>query len=197
MIQANTFLKEISYKEIVESLVGVMTANSEEFAIEHARFKETMSLLAIQLEGDSSPSVFEELDAIYQQVGSSLMFSCFLGLKANLDHYNDPVGRTFVDVDSEVYLRESVARQLPDYQNARCIRKRFFAALSPMQREMYEDVSAYISHLETVGPKLAHFYGYIMGNQLFSHVIPGYAEDSQLTMRYRYMLENYIGIRVD
>ena len=194
MISTNAFLKELNYEKIVSSLVEMMTANSEEFSAEHTRFKETITLLEKQLGGESPSSVSEELDAICQQVGSRLVFSCFLGIKANLDHYIDPIGRTFIDVDPEIYLRENVARQLPDYQNAQHLHAQFYEALSPAQQEMYEDISEYISYLETVGPKLAHYYGYIIGNQLFPHVILGYAADSQLTLQYRCMLENYLGV---
>ncbi len=194
---ANKLLEQISYEEIVASLVDVMTANFEEFVVEHTLFKEAITSLENQLGRESLPSVSEELDAIYQQVGSRLVFSCFLGLKANLDHYIDPIGRTFIDVDPEIYLRENVARQLPDYQDAQSVQKRFYTALTPEQKEKYEDISTYISHLETVGPKLAHYYGYVLGNQLFSRLIPGYVADSQLTLRYRYTLENYFGNNIE
>lgn len=194
---ANTLLEQIRYEKIVASLVDVMTANFEEFVVEHTLFKEAIISLENQLGSESLPSVSEELDAIYQQVGSRLVFSCFLGLKANLDHYIDPIGRTFIDVDPEIYLRENVARQLPDYQDAQSVQKRFYTALTSEQKEKYEDISTYISHLETVGPKLAHYYGYVLGNQLFSRLIPGYVADSQLTLRYRYTLENYFGNNIE
>lgn len=196
MISTNKFLNQISYEEIVASLVDVMTENSEEFDVEYTRFKETMALLENQLGRESSPSVSEELDAFFQQIGSLLVFSYFLGLKANLDHYMDPMGRTFIEVGPDVYLREGVARQLPDYQNAQRVQKQFYCSLSPEQQELYEDISAYISHLETVGPKLAHYFGYVLGNQLFPHLIPGYVADSQLTLKYRYILGNYLGVRI-
>ena len=173
-----------------------MVANFEDFAAEHIRFKETIALLEGQLEEKTAPSVSEMLEAIYQQIGSRLVFSCFLGLKANLDHYYDPMSRTFVDVDPEIYLRESVAHQLPDYQNAQRVQKEFYATLTTVQQEMYEGVSSYVSHLETFAPKLTHYYGYILGNQLFPCVIPGYVEDLRLTLRYRHILENYFGISI-
>ena len=194
MILASTFLKEISYREMVESLVDVMAANFEDFAAEYAHFRETIAQLESQQEDGASVS--EMLEAMEQQIGSRLVFSFFLGLKANLDHYHDPVCRTFIDIDPEIYLRENVAQQLPDYQNAKCIQKKFYTALTAVQQEMYEDISSYISYLETVGPKLAHYYGYIQGNKLFPHIIPGYVEDRQLTLRYSLLLEDYFAIKM-
>jgi len=193
MLSVNTFLGRTSYKEIVASIVDVMATNFEDFAADLLRFKETISLLEGQLEEDASPSVADEMQAIEQRIGSVVLFSYFLGFKANLDHFMDPIGRTFLNVDTETYLRENLSKQLPDYQNALRVQEQFYAALSPTQQDCYEDIITYISHLETVGPKLAHYYGYMHGNQLFPHIIPGYGADAQLTLRYQHMLKNYLG----
>ena len=151
-------------------------------------------MLKTELEQDTSPSATDLADAIYQQIGSTLLFSYCLGLKANLDHFIDPVSRTFLDVDPGVYLRENIARQLPDYLRAQHVQEQFYKALSPSQKEKYDDgITTYICHLETVGPKLAHYYGYLFGNELFPHVVPGYVDTAQLTLQYRYMLEAYSG----
>ena len=196
MLSANKFFEEVSYKEIVASLVEVMAENFEDFAEDLARFNETSSWLEKQLAKDASPSVADVANAIDQRIGSMLLFSYFLGLKANLDHFIDPIGRTFLDVDTEVYLREDMARRLPDYQNAQRTQEQFYASLTPVQQERYEDITSYICHLETVGPKLAHYYGYLLGNQLFPRVIPGYVADVQLVLQYRCMLENYFKIHM-
>ena len=194
MLSVNTFFEALSYKEIVASLVEVMAENFEDFAEDLVRFNETISWFEKQLAQDTSPSVAEVVDSIDQRVGSMMVFSYFLGLKANWDHFINPIGRTFLDVDAEVYLREDIARRLPDYQNAQRVQEQFYATLSPAQQVRYEDITTYICHLETVGPKLAHYYGYLLGNQLFPHIIPGYGEDTLFTLQYRNMLENYLGI---
>ena len=193
MLSVNKFFEKVSYKEIVAPIAEVMAERFEDFATDQARFKETISWLENELEGGTSPSVTELVNAIYQRIGSMVLFSWFLGLKANWNHFIDPIGRTFLDVDAEVYLREDVAKRLPDYQNAESVQEQFYAALSPAQQDRYEDITAYICHLETVGPKLAHYYGYMLGNQLFPRIIPGYSADTQLMLRYQYILDNYFG----
>ena len=198
MLSENAIFEKISYKELVTKLVDVIAANSIEFAADQAHFDETISLLKTELEQDTSPSVADLVDAIRQQIGSTLLFSYCLGLKANLDHFIDPVSRTFLDVDPEVYLRENIARQLPDYLRAQRVQEQFYKALSRIQREKYDEgITTYICHLETVGPKLAHYYGYLLGNQLFPHVITGYVSDTQLLIQYRYMLEVYCGLNIE
>ena len=196
MLSANKFFEKVSYKEIVVSLTEVMFENLEDFAADQARFKETISWLETELVDGVSPSVPELVDAIDQQIGSTVVFSYFLGLKANWDHFVDPIARTFLDVDAEVYLREDMAKRLPDYQKAERVQNRFYAALTPAQQERYEDISAYICHLEAVGPKLAHYYGYLFGNYLFPRIIPGYGANMLLTLQYQHMLENYFGISI-
>ena len=197
MLSANKFFEEVSYKEMVSSLAEVMVSNFEDFAADQSRYKKTLSWLEQTLPEGTAPSVEKLVNAIDQQIGSTILFSYFLGLKANWDHFIDPIGRTFLDVDTEVYLREDMARRLPDYQNAQRTQEQFYASLTPAQQERYESITSYICHLETVGPKLAHYYGYLLGNQLFPHVIPAYAADYQLTLRYRSMLEDYFCIRFD
>lgn len=193
MLSVNTLFERISNQEIVTAIAELMAANFQDFAEDQVRFKETISLLEDQLEKGSSPSVAEVVDAIHQQIGTIVLFSYFLGLKANLDHFIDPIRHTFLDVDAEVYLREDMAKRLPDCQNAQHVQDQFYAALTLPQKVKHEDITTYISHLETVGPKLAHYYGYMHGNQLFPRIIPGYCADAQLTYQYRRMIENYFG----
>lgn len=198
MLSVNTIFEKINYKEIVATLVDTMATNSEEFVADQTRFDETVSFLEAELGQHISPSVANLVDAVDQQIGSALLFSCFLGIKANLDHFIDPVSRTFLDVDPEIYLRENIARQLPDYQRAQRVREQFYATLSSMQKEKYEEgITTYICHLETVGPKLAHYYGYVLGNLLLPHVIPGYVSDTQLTFQYCCWLSAYFGFNIE
>ena len=197
MLSVNTFFEEVSYKKIVVSLVEVMVENFDDFATDHTRFKDALSWLEKELAEGTSPSAEKLVNAIDQQIGSTILFSYFLGLKANWDHFIDPIGRTFLDVDTEVYLREDLARRLPDYQIAQHTQEQFYASLTPVQQERYEDITSYICHLETVGPKLAHYYGYLLGNQLFPRIIPGYGEDAPFTFQYRNMLENYLGLSIN
>ena len=142
MLSVNKFFEEVSYKEIVSFLVEMMSSNFEDFATDQARYKETLSWLEQTLPEGTTSSVEKLVNAIDQQIDSTILFSYFLGLKANLDHFIDPIGRTFLDVDTEVYLREDIARQLPDYQNAQRTQVQFYASLTPVQQERYEGITS-------------------------------------------------------
>ena len=197
MLLERKIFEKISYKEIVAKLVDFMVSNSAEFVADQGHYNETISFLEAELGQHASPSVTDLVDAIDQQIGSALLFSCFLGIKANLDHFINPIGHTFLDVDPEIYLRENIARQLPDYQRAQDVQEQLYKSLSCSQKEKYDDaITTYISHLETVGPKLAHYCGYLLGNQLFPRIIPGYISDTQLLVQYRHMLKVYCGLNI-
>ena len=191
-----TILNELTGKDIVDALVQVMVDNFEDFGKEKIQYEGVMLALQEKMKDGDSPSVNDEIEAIQQQIASDLLFSAWLGLKANLDHFIDPIARNFMDVDAETYLREDVAHSLPRYKEAQAMRDQFYASLSPEHREMYEFVIAYVTHLETVGPKLAHYYGFLLGNQLLPLVVPGYVLDLTLTSQYQMVLEKYFGKKI-
>ena len=91
MLSVNTFFEEVSYKKIVVSLVEVMVENFDDFATDHTRFKDALSWLEKELAEGTSPSAEKLVNAIDQQIGSTILFSYFLGLKANWDHFIDPI----------------------------------------------------------------------------------------------------------
>lgn len=94
-------------------------------------------------------------------------------------------------MDFGIYLREETAHRLPEYTHAQSVLDQFYTSLSTNQKALYEDVVAYICYLETIAPKLAHYYGYLLGNELFPHIIPGYHMDMPLTAHYRMMLDRW------
>lgn len=189
MLSMKTVLENLTEHHVVETFVQWMAKEDEDFAADHQRYLAAINTLRQEL-GDA---VTEETTAIEQQCASDLLFSGLLGLKANLDHFTDPVARSFLDVDFGVYLREETAHRLPEYERAQKTRDRFYSLLTPAQREIYEDVITYNSHLETVGPKLAHYFGFLLGNHLLPRVVPGYHSDAVLTFKYNAMLEDYFG----
>lgn len=193
MITMQTVLNQLTGKEIFDSLIQMMVENFEDFEKEHIQYEGVMLVLQENETKKGEPSAYDDMEAIQQQVASDLLFSGLLGLKANLDNYIDPISKNFLDVDPEIYLREEVAHSLPRYKEAQTVRDRFYDSLSPEQQEMYEFVITYVTHIETVGPKLAHYCGYLLGNQILPLVIPGYAPNMALTSQYRMMLEKYLG----
>lgn len=189
MLTTETILKQITGHYTTDALIQRMKNESKAFAADHQQYIAATN----NLRKDLGNAVNAEMNAITRQCTSDLLFAGTLGLKANLDHFINPIERNFLDVDFGVYLREEMAHSLPEYVQAQQVRAQFYSQLTPSQKETYEAVRSYTSHLETVGPKLAHYYGYILGNELLPWIIPGYHEDPVLTIRYTNMLRQYFG----
>ena len=197
MITTQSVIEQFSEKKIVAALAEVLSTNFDDFAKVSQQYHAALSALQNEIEMNANPSVDDITEAIEKQAASNLIFSGYLGIKANLDNFIDPIARNFMDVDSDVFLRENTAHRLPEYEQADRILNRFFTSLSPDQKEYYDAILEYITYLEVVGPKLAHYFGYQLGNELLYRVIPGYHDDPELSMRYRNLLRKYFGKIID
>ena len=192
MLMADKMKELLTGREGVDSFVESLISTSKDFAEDHRLFEEAIEYIKSELSKDATPSVDELCDAIRRQVASQVIFAGYLGFQANVDHFLNPVARTFIDVDPETYLREHVARTLPEYASAQTIIDCFRTQLPPELNELFERVIAYIAHLETIVPKLAHYHGFLLGNELLPFVMPGYQMDAQLKIRYYMMLKEFL-----
>ena len=115
MITTQTVLNQLTGNEIYDFLIQLMTESFSDFAECQKKYEETMQVLVLQLGDNAIDSV---RNAILKQTVSNLLFSGVLGIKANFDNFVNPLTRSFLDVDFEIYLRENAARNLPDYVQA-------------------------------------------------------------------------------
>ena len=173
MIDVKTTMEQLTGQTLTNSLIEFLEQHCEDFSEIREKYQEAIA----QTEKGK-----ELADAISAQAASDLLFSAALGLKANLDHFRDPIARTFLEVDPEIYLRESVAHSLPQYIEAPKVRNTV---------ETNDDIIGYTTYLETFGPKLAHYFGHLLGDELLPRVIPGYQPDPLLTIRYQAWVQEY------
>lgn len=157
---------------------------------------EVIETLKAELGAELNPSVEDMALAIEQQVASDLIYSAYLGFKANLDYFRNPVANNFLNVDMETYLRETTAHRLPAYESAQRVIDCFHEQLTDEQKERTIAIVEYVSYLETMGPKLAHYYGFIFANEFLTRVEPAYSPDIPLTYAYRRMLQDYLQIKL-
>ena len=196
MVTTQKVLEQMTSKQIVRELEAYLEAHFSSFSVERTRFIEAVDRLRNELAPTASPTVDDMLKAIDKQTASNLLFSGMLGFKSNLDHFIDPMARTVLEVDYPVFLREDTAMRLPEYIQAQMTIDAFFALLSQQHDELLEALIGYISYLETTGPKLAHYFGYLLGNDILPNIVPGYHTDKVLTMQYGSMLADYLGIKI-
>lgn len=176
---------------IVDALVEQMLEHIEGFREEHGRYLSAIN----RLRAERGTSVDRLVAAIHKRTASALFFAGAMGLKMNSDHFANPMtpNCTWPQVDYNDYLREDIVHSFPDHQQADAVLSDFYNSLTEAQKELYQSIMEYDSHLMTVGPKLAHYYGYLLGNTLLYQLIPGYRADTALTYKYNLMLNQYFG----
>ena len=175
MIELTTIMEQLTGQALTNSLIEFLEQHCGDFPEIHGKYQEAIART------EEGKALAEAIDA---QTVSDLLFSAMLGMKANLDHFRDPIARTFLEVDPEIYLRETVAHSLPQYLEAQNVRNTIDAN---------DDIITYATYLETFGPKLAHYFGYLLGDELLPRVIPGYQPDPLLTTGYRAWMRTYLG----
>jgi hypothetical protein len=188
-----TIMEQLVGSDSMDLLMDMLEEKSTDFAADRQRCADAVKKLqGAMLE----PSVDDVMEAIFEQASVTFLFSLCLGLKDNLDHFMNPIARTFLEVDSDVYLRHGVVTKLPDYITAQEVREKFAHVLSVDNQSIYEGIVAFAAHLEMLVPKIGHYYGYNLGNKIFQRVVPGYCPDMRLTSQYCRTLENYLGIEM-
>lgn len=177
-------------------LIAFMERNTEGFAESRKNYFDCLNMLREELGENPSVTVDEFDAALHDAICSDLVYSAYLGFKANLDYFENPLANNFLNIDPEIYLREGTAHCLPAYERAYAKMEVFYAQLSPELKEATDAVTDYESHLETTGPKLAHFWAFKKANSFFPSVIPGYCAPMPFTYAYEHTLAKYMGITI-
>ena len=176
MIDVKAIMEQLTGQALTNSLIEFLEQHCKDFPEIQPKYQEAIA------QAEEGKKLAEAIDA---QTASDLLFSAALGLKANLDHFRDPIARTFLEVDPEIYLRESVAHNMPQYIEAQKILDTI---------EVNDTIIEYTTCLETFGPKLAHYFGHLLGDELLLRIVPGYQPDPLLTIRYRDWVRTYMGM---
>lgn len=141
------------------------------------------------------PAEIEKIDAMCRArkrlTFMEIIFAGNLGFQSNLEHFRNPVMRTFLDVGVDVCLREKTMRGMAEYRLEDQTVKTALQLIPEEEEELCAQVYAYHSYLDTVIPKLAHYRGYLMANDLLSYTEPGYCDDPILTRAYQRWMNEY------
>ncbi len=195
MISRMQMMDTLLGKQIVDALIETLYVQTEDFPEIHQAYLNAVKELNTTLGPDAKRSIQKYVAAIEQQCASNLYFAGVLGLQMNLEHFRNPMtpNCTWAQVDYDDYLRTNQAYALPLYQSAQKYVSQFEKNLPADLQTVTESVTCYRVALEVSGMKLAHFHGYLAGNDLLKCCIPGYRPDHVLDFQYRCMLEQYFG----
>ena len=182
-------------EEVLQKVSETLRKIDPEFAKEERRYFQTVGALEAAISDSLSPSVSAYVAAEEQKICAELVYVAWLGFQQNLACFRNPINTMFLKMDYEDFHREQSMHTLPGVQKALQTINAFYVALRELpeeQRNLTEGITEYMSYLQTVGYKLAHYFGFILADQFLYHVIPGYSNDSVTQMRYEWDLQKYL-----
>jgi len=195
MITKNEVLDSLMGKPVVDALIQTLYNQSDDFPAIYQAYLDAIEKLHTVLGPDAKHNIRKYVTAIEQICASNLYHAGVQGLKMNYDHFVNPMmpNCTSPHVDYDDYLRPHIADNLPLYQSANQYKEKFEKQLPKELDDVIDAVIGFECAMECSGMKLAHYYGYLMGNELLRHCIPGYHSDMVLDINYTRMMEQYFG----
>ena len=150
--------------------------------------------------GDSvSFTAQDYLDALENSFASDIVFVVGRGFKLNLDIYHNPVNALAFKLDYEDLHQERMMPLVPAAKKANKASYDYLEELRASHRDkldLLDGVNSFYSYLQTFGYKVAHYYGYLLADQLLPHLVPGYYADSAYVSTYGLILNKDIGVNV-
>ena len=139
------------------------------------------------------------LDALEESFASDIVFVVGRGFKLNLDIYHNPVNALAFKLDYEDLHQERMMPLVPVAKKANKASYDYLEELRASHRDkldLLDGINSFYSYLQTVGYKVAHYYGYLLADQLLPHLVPGYYADSAYVSTYSLILNRDIGVNV-
>lgn len=200
MYTVKSLMNQFTSPEVVlQNVSNSLRQIAPEFIKEERQYYETIGVLKDTLGSSMKPSVDEYIAAIEEELSAELVYVAWLGFQQNLECFNNPINTMFLKMDYEDFHRERRMSTLPQVQHALITINAFHEMLrtkSDFNHDLTIGITSYISFIETVGYKLAHYFGFVFANRFLEHVIPGYCSDTCTTLMYTHSLEEYLNINL-
>ena len=180
-------------KSVIADLADLLRANDADFAESEKGYYAAVEKLRAALPAEQTPTLDEYLSACETDVISVVAYAGYLGFRVNLENFHHPIGIDFVRLDTIDYLKDHLFGHFPiNYRNSQ-VREAFYKSLPEGLQCLEDSIQDYFTHLECAGPKLAHYAGYIIANNILPWVEPGYREDYCQTLSFASETEKYMG----
>ena len=137
--------------------------------------------------------------SVSNQVCAVLLFAGVQGLRMNCDHFRNPLmpDCTWPQLDYDNCVRIEQVYEMPEYRKAKSVQEKYWQKITVADSAVEDAIREYQSTMETAGIKLAHYYGYLFGNEILPYCLPGYCADPVLTLRYKHILGDYFDETAD
>lgn len=193
MKKIDVIMEKLTGRHILDTMAEVFRQHDEEFRKDEVLRNNAEAVLRDALSGDITPSLDEYIEAVEKDVITRIICAGYNGFQINLANFHAPYGVDFIRMEAFDIAKEHLIGNLPSNEGTGKITYAFFQALPEELRDYERNISEYYTHFECAGPKLAHYAGYMIGNELLPWLIPGYRMDPVQTMNYQRDIEKYCG----
>jgi len=181
-------------KSVIADLADLLRTNDTDFSESEKKYQAAVEKLRSELSNDLSPTIDEFLYACEADVISAVAYAGYLGFRVNLENFHHPIGVDFVRLDTIDYLKGHIFGHFQINHKNDLIRKAFYKNLPKSLQSFSDEIQEYFTILECAGPKLAHYAGYIIGNNILPWIEPGYCEDYCQTMAFTTEIGKYMKV---
>ncbi len=192
----DTFRMLTDHKHIMEDLRTGLRELDPDYPLEEAAYTEATQKLLERIPESQYQDAQEFLELQEQTIAANLLFLLLEGLHLNLNCFYHPVSKLFLQVEYEDIHKEVIMQTMPIPQCYCEKADTIFRNLPHELHEYFEAISSYYHYLQTVAYKLAHLYGFLLGDLLLPYMVPNYKADVTLSASYCSELENFLAFDI-
>ncbi len=196
MYTVKSILTQVTDSELVfQNVMETLRTVDPSFEDEHRQYLHSVDTLMNSLRTEDSTKVMGYIAAKEKAFCSEMIYIAWLGFQQNIACFRNPINTEFLKLDYETIHRENSFQSLPNILSALSAINDFDCSLRSLPDDIQNiamGITDFFSYLETVGFKLAHYFGFAFADRFLGHVIPGYTPDSATTTQYAMMLQEYL-----
>ena len=196
MYTVKSILTQVTDSELVfQNIMETLRTVDPSFEEEHRQYLHSVDTLMNSLRTEDSTKVMGYIAAKEKAFCSEMIYIAWLGFQQNIACFRNPINTEFLKLDYETIHRENSFQSLPNILSALSAINDFDCSLRSLPDDIQNiamGITDFFSYLETVGFKLAHYFGFAFADRFLGHIIPGYTPDSATTTQYAMMLQEYL-----
>ena len=196
MYTVKSILTQVTDSELVfQNVMETLRTVDPSFEDEHRQYLHSVDTLMNSLRTEDSTKVMGYIAAKEKAFCSEMIYIAWLGFQQNIACFRNPINTEFLKLDYETIHRENSFQSLQNILSALSAINDFDCSLRSLPDDIQNiamGITDFFSYLETVGYKLAHYFGFVFADRFLGYVIPGYAPDTATTMQYAMMLQEYL-----
>lgn len=191
----NRWMDDLTGRGNVYALIRTLHNQKTGFADTYKEYLDTLDKYKEILGAETERKIKKLTVAIDMECGAELFWVGLQGLKMNYQHFIDPFAPNCTSSDFKYayadFPRIELYCGLPMYNAAGKYIRQFRESIPDEYEDVWNGILDYQVALEFDGMKLAHYYGYLAGNELLRHLVPGYVPDVVLTDKYTELVESW------